>query len=171
MSRTQPVVLGIDPGSRRIGVAVFREAEMIFYGLKSIKKKTEVDTLRKLRNVLAKLVSGYRIEYVVLERAIYAQQQASFVKTVYREIVSFFEQKQIKLLVYDPKFIRKAICGYEKPTKHNTALKLIQRHSELERYINLPSSRQQVYYWRMFGAIAAAITGVEAVKHSYTYTN
>ena len=79
MPYSSPIVLGIDPGARQIGVAVFCGEELIFYAVKSFKKRSEEDTLRKLRKVLEKMISAYRVEFVALERVVYVQQNKSFV--------------------------------------------------------------------------------------------
>ncbi len=157
MTQHHPVVLGIDPGARQIGVAVFNGKELIFYGLKSIKKTTEADTLRKLRKVLAKLIESYRIEYIAIEKTVYVQQQRSFVKNVYEETLAYFQTQNFQVFENEPKFIRQTICRSEKPTKRNTALTIIQSYPELERYFNVPKIWQKRYYSQLFDAIAAGL--------------
>lgn len=157
MPTLDPTVLGIDPGARQIGVAVFRGDELIFYGLKSIKKKTDADTLRKLRKVLAKMIETYRIEAVAIEKAVFIQQQRSFVKTVYEEAVSYARTQKVFLFEHDPKTIRRTICGIQEPTKRNTALALVQSYPELEQYFTVPKIWQKRYYAQLFDAIAAGL--------------
>lgn len=171
MSKARPVVLGIDPGSRQIGVAVFEGSELVFYGMKSIKKKTDANTLRKLRKVISKLIESQRVEYIAVEKAVFIQQQTSFVKGIYEEILKFARTRKVRLLALNPKYIRRSICGNKQPTKRNTALRIIRWYTELERYFIVPKIWQKRYYSQMFDAIAAAIVGVEVVKHSYIKTD
>lgn len=157
MSRHKHTTLGLDPGARQIGVAVFVGEELVYYGIKTIRKKTDFDTLRKLRKILSKLIDAYRVEHIAIERAIFVQQQRSFVKTVYEEAVNFVRVTDARLFEYDPKFIRRSICRGQNPTKRNTALRLVQSYTELESYFNVPKVWQRKYFAQMFDAIAVGL--------------
>ncbi len=150
-------VLGLDPGARQIGVAIFVGEELVYYGVKTIRKKTEFETLRKLRKILSKLIEAYRVEQIAIERVVFVQQQRSFVKTVYEEAVNYARTTGALLFEYDPKFIRRSICRGQNPTKRNTALRLVQGYMELESYFNLPKVWQRKYFAQMFDAIAAGL--------------
>lgn len=155
------VLLGIDPGARQIGVSVFRAEELIFYAVKSIKNASREESLFKLRRVLEELIRKYKIEFAAVEKVVFVQQHRSFVKIVYDEIRSFFKRQHIRLIEYNPKFIKKAVCGLHKPTKRNAALVLSQKHPELARYFNVPRLWQRTYYAQLFDAIAVGQVGVE----------
>jgi len=152
-----PIVLGIDPGARQIGVAIFCGEELQFYAVKSFKKRSRQETLRKLRKVIEKMISAYRVEVVALEKVVYVQQNKSFVKTVYEEIKDFLEKREILFYEYHPRLIRQVICQNEKPTKRNTALLLSQKYNELVRYFSVPRLWQKRYFALLFDAIAVGL--------------
>ena len=164
MPQPLPIVLGIDPGARQIGVAVLCGEELLFYGVKSFKKRTEDDTLRKLRKIIDKIVIAYRVESVALEKIVYVQQNRSFVKNVYKEIQDFLENREIPVFEYNPKLIRQIICRSEKATKRNTALRLSQKYNELVRYFSVPKPWQKRYYALLFDAIAAGLVCAQDLK-------
>ena len=154
-----PTVLGIDPGARQVGVSILHaDGELVFFSVKTFKKPTKEESLRKLRKIISKLIIRYRVEAVAVEKIAFVQQRRSFVKDVYEEIIRYARgQENLTLCEYDPKRIRQLICGLEKPTKQNAALLLSQSYPELVRYFSVPRPWQKRYFALLFGAIAVAL--------------
>jgi len=150
-------ILGITPRSKQIGVSVFNGQELVFYAVKTFRKQNRANSLKCLREILIELLKKHQVQCVSLERIVYIQQHRSFVKTVYQELKTFSNEQNITLFEYEPKLIRQIICGLEKPTKHNTALLLSQRYSELARYFNVPRLWQKRYFAQLFDAIAVGL--------------
>jgi Holliday junction resolvasome RuvABC endonuclease subunit len=157
MSTSSPAILGIDPGARQIGVSVLYGEELLFYAVKTFRRKKVEDSLDALRKTIKKLIVGYNIDYVAAEKIVFLQQHRSFVKIAADEIRNFIKSENIGFFEYNPKQIRQIICGLEKPTKRNTALILSQRYSELVRYFDVPRLWQKRYYALLFGAIAVGL--------------
>ena len=67
MSARKPLILGIDPGSREIGLAVFSGNELLCYGVKSIRRNTRKQRLYKLRSVLDNLFAEYNFDFLAVE--------------------------------------------------------------------------------------------------------
>ncbi len=166
MLTSSPDILGIDPGARQIGVSVLRGEELVFYAVKTFKQRSRKDSLRKLRKVIKNLIAEYQIEFVAVEKVVFVQQHRSFVKIVAEEIKGFVRQENIKLLEYNPKQIRRSLCGLEKPTKRNTALLLSQRYNELVRYFNVPKLWQKRYFALLFDAIAVGLVCAKELKEN-----
>ena len=166
MPFNSPIILGIDPGARQIGIAVFRDEELLFYAVKTIKQANRKQSLRKLRKVLIKLINEYAVQIVALEKVVFIQQHRSFVKIVADEIKAFLKEKKLPFFEYNPKLIRETICGFEKPTKRNTSLLLAQKYTELVRYFNVPRLWQKKYFAQLFDAIAAGVVCAKEIKES-----
>lgn len=157
MSMSSSTVLGIDPGARQIGVSVLRGEELVFYAVKTFRRRTNEDSLDALREIIKKLIVQYGVERVAAKKIVFLQQHRSFVKTAADEIRNFIKTENIPFDEYNPKQIRQIICRPEKPTNQNTALILSQKYSELVRYFNVPRLWQKRYYALLFGAIAAGL--------------
>lgn len=153
------MTLGIDPGARQIGVAVLRGEELLFFAVKTFKRRNCADSLGKLQSVIKKLIDEYQIEFVAVEKTVFVQQHRSFVKIVSEEINVFLQKQNILFAEFNPKTIRQMICGHEKPTKRNAALILSQRYSEMVRYFNVPRLWQKRYFALLFGAVAVGLVG------------
>jgi Holliday junction resolvasome RuvABC endonuclease subunit len=161
---SKQVVLGIDPGTRRIGISVFKGEELIFYALKTIKEDTPAQTLAKLRKVLEILIVKYRIERVAIEKPVFVQQQQSFVKDVYEETKELIKKRDLDLIEHHPKMVITLICKTGSPTKQTTAQILAQRYHELLKYIDASNSRQTNYFAPLFDAVAVGFVSVRNEK-------
>ena len=166
MSTTLPIILGIDPGARQIGVSVLSGEKLIFYAVKTFKKRTQDDSLSKLREVIRRLIAEYEPQCIAVEKIVFVQQHRSFVKIAYEEIKEFVRSQDIKLFEYNPKLIRQIICGVERPTKRNSALIIAQKYPELARYFNVSRIWQKRYFAQLFDAIAASLTCLREIKET-----
>lgn len=166
MSKFAPNILGLDVGARQIGVSIQRDEELVFYAVKTIKQNTKSEMMKRLEQVLTRLIDKYDIETVAIEKIVFVQQYRSFVKIVYEEIKDIINKRGIELFEYNPKLIRQIICGLEKPTKRNTALLLTQRYTELARYFNVPKLWQKRYFAQLFGAIAVGLVCARELKET-----
>lgn len=163
-SNSQNNILGIDPGARHIGFAVFTKNDLSYYAIKTIKRNTKRESLRKLRKILEKLIREFEITHIAVEEVFYVQQKKSFVKQVFDEIKQMISEKEkIKLYSFEPKFIRKMICGRTEvkrdAIKDNTNRVLFEYYPELERYRPFLSQSQRRYYAFLFGAVAVGLVG------------
>jgi Holliday junction resolvasome RuvABC endonuclease subunit len=154
MINIKSTILGIDPGARQLGVSVFRGDELVFYAVKSIKMPKREDSLIKLRKILLELLIQYQVKVVALEEVVFVQQRRTFIKIVYDEIKDFLREPKVTVFEYNPNLMRSVICGLQKPTKHNMALILSQKYTELTRYFNVRRLWQVRYYAQLFDAVA-----------------
>jgi Holliday junction resolvasome RuvABC endonuclease subunit len=161
---SKQVILGIDPGTRQIGISVFKGEELMFYALKTIKEETPAKTLAKLRKILETLILKYRIEHVAIEKPVFVQQERSFVKDIYEEIKEFIKQRNLGLAEHHPKMVMTRICEKGSATKQNTALVLARRYRELSKYVKPSNSRQTHYFAPLFDAIAVGFVSVRNNK-------
>lgn len=164
MLSSAPIILGIDPGARQIGVSVLKNEELVFYAVKTFRRKNRADSLRKLRLIIKRLITDYDVGIIALEKVVFVQQQRSFVKIVAEEIGSFIKRENLLLFEYNPKYIRQKICGLERPIKRNTALILSQKYFELARYFDLPRRWQRTYFALLFDAIAVGVVCAGEIK-------
>ncbi len=161
-----PVVLGIDPGARQIGISITRGGELVFYAVKTIKRADNNETLEHAKAIVGKFVEDYRVRFVAVEKIGYVQQRASFAGVVCGEITGFLRSQSIEFFEYSPKEIRTLICRSEKPTKRNTWLMLAQAYPELTRYFDVSKPWQKRYYALMFGAIAAGLMCAQELEQT-----
>lgn len=170
MSKSLPIILGIDPGARQIGISVLKGEELVFFAVKTFKKRNRKASLKKLNQIIGNFIDGYQVEYIALEKIVFIQQHRSFVKIVSEEIKKHLKKQGITLREYNPKAVRQVICGLEKPTKRNTALLLSQKYMELAQYFNVSRLWQKRYFAQLFDAVAVSFVCAEELRQEKLFT-
>lgn len=152
-----PTILGIAAGARRIGVAVFHGADLIYYGVRTVKDKDDNLALSRTRRILKESLHNFDVTHIALAKIVFVQQHRSFVKIVFDEIRTFLKDQHVPYTEHNPKAFRKAVCENEKPTKANTALIIAGRYPELKRFFNGPNIGQKRYYDLLLDAVAVSL--------------
>jgi Holliday junction resolvasome RuvABC endonuclease subunit len=171
MLKNQPIILGIDPGARQIGIAVLRcnpeynDGELLYYGIKTLKK----DELRKseflvLERIITNLMNEFKVDYIALEKVVSAQQRNSFVESIYQRVKAIAQKYDFRIKEYSPKFVRSSICGKEKGTRQETYNILAEKYPELSRYLLATKDWQKSYFAHLFDAIAVALLCVRELN-------
>lgn len=155
-------LLAIDPGSREMGVAVLEGRELIYYGVKSLKKYRPEQQLRKaVRELITRLLIEYGVKAITMENGWFSQNASPLFNAVYDAIKEIAKQKKIKLTTHAPKTIRKFICGDGKATKKRTAQIIANRFPELSIYLQQDLRWKEKYWLNAFDAIAVGLTNLE----------
>lgn len=154
-------LVAIDPGSRELGVAVFRATELCFYAVKGIPQTTTPQATRaEVARITKALLTEYQPFILALARRIPIHSGTQRLVHVTRTIRQIALNNGLALYEHAPKVARQFICGSEHATKRETAQKLAARYPELWQYIENRSHSEQLYYERMFGAVALGLTCV-----------
>lgn len=167
---TPTFILGIAPGARKIGISVFRDEDLIFFALKTIRKQKKEESLVKLKQILEMMIANYKIDFVAIEKIVFVQQHRSFVKIVYDEIKSFLGLQGVKFFEYNPKRIRETICGFQRSTKRRTAFLLAEKYPELAPNFNVAHFWQKQYFSQLFDAVATALVCVIELRETKTFS-
>jgi Holliday junction resolvasome RuvABC endonuclease subunit len=161
MLKNKNRILAVDPGAREMGVVVLDETELIYYGVKSLKKFRPEPVLRKaVKEILIKVIIEYDVKTLVIENGWFSQESSPLFQTVFRTIKHVAKEKKLMLATYAPKTIRKFICGDGKATKKRTAQILANRYPELEIYLEQNYRWKEKYWLNVFDALAAGLTHV-----------
>jgi len=166
MSYKIPNILALDVGARLIGAAIFEDQKLAFYAIKSIKRPTKAETLKQVRNVLERLIFDYGIQVITLETLNYPQQRGSFAHTIYKEVKIFGKKRNIKLVEFEPLFVRQTICKDKIPTKQKTFGTITRLYPELSKFLMVTRIWQKMYYAYLFNAIAVGLPCIKAIKVS-----
>jgi RNase H-fold protein (predicted Holliday junction resolvase) len=110
MLKNKNRILAVDPGAREMGVVVLDETELIYYGVKSLKKFRPEPVLRKaVKEILIKVIIEYDVKTLVIENGWFSQESSPLFQTVFRTIKHVAKEKKLMLATYAPKTIRKFI--------------------------------------------------------------
>jgi hypothetical protein len=151
-------ILAICPGTREIGIAVFEDMDLLYYGTKDLGRFRQGNTPHSLAREAARRVEDvihkYGPQSLVLKQLRPLQCLNSRLVQMTGQIKATGEQR--KLLLHEREAItaRACLCPYERPTRRRTTIRLAHLYPELSRYVSNVTLWQRHYYAPMFDAIA-----------------
>ena len=145
-----------------MGVAVLEVNDLRYYGVKELRRHRPIFKLaRATRTVLDDLIEHHRPTLIAYEASVYTHQLASaMLHAVEREIRRSAKAADLKVVSYEPSYIRQILCGDPWATKQMVAAKLVERFPELAGYRSGQSPRSERYWLNMFDALAVAVTAL-----------
>lgn len=159
MPKNNLKVLAIDPGTRKMGVAFLENRDLIYHGVKTIRKyKSPHETLKEARKTVLRLIKDFKPKVLVVEKAFFANNRnASLLNVFVDEIRSIARRKKLKLLGYAPSTVKKYICGNGRAGKDEVAKVIVTKFPELRVYLTQDRSWKEKHHQNMFDAVALAI--------------
>lgn len=118
------IVLGIDPGTARIGYALLEkrnlnDINLISYGCLEIKKKTQAERLMEISCLISDLISKYQPEILAIEKLFFTKnaKTALSVSEARGVIINSANSLNLGVLEFTPLEVKVAITGYGKAEK------------------------------------------------------
>ncbi len=145
-----------------MGVAVLEGEELIYYTVKTFRKKRPAAQLvRATRETLEGLIRAYRPTMLAYEEGVYLQQASSeLLAAEEREIRRTAKALGLPGRSYTPADVRQMLCGNAWATKQIVAAELVRRFPELAGYRRDQSPRSERYWLNMFDALAVAVVAI-----------
>lgn len=156
MPRNNKKILAIDPGTRKMGVALLENGDLIYHGVKSIKKcKSPHETLKNGKKTILRLIEDFRPNTLVVEKAFFANNRnAALLNVFVDEIKSIAQRKRLKVLSFAPNTVKKQIFGYGRASKMDVARIIVSKFPELKVYLTQDRAWKEKYHQNMFDAVA-----------------
>jgi len=149
-------ILAIDPGTRLMGVALLDNGQLVYHGVKIIKKgKTPHENLKNARRIVARLIADLKPNLLVVEKVFFANNRnSSLLKLLAEEIRLLARKRKLKLVGYAPSSVKKFICGNGWADKYQVARVVARRYPELSVYLTQDRAWKERFHQNMFDAVA-----------------
>jgi len=159
-------VLGIDPGTRLMGVAVLEGDDLLYYAVKELRRMRPAFQLKRATGeVIRDLIERFRPDVIAYEKTFYVQQASSHLLVDQEhEIGRLGMAAGLRVAGYSPLYVRQQLCADAYVTKQMVARVLIQRFPELARYRTNQTVRSERYWLNMFDALAVAVVAAWELK-------
>jgi Holliday junction resolvasome RuvABC endonuclease subunit len=152
-------VLAVDPGRGTLGVAIFEGASLRYYAIKTLRVPgTLADVRRAAAHILRDLIAAYRPTHMAIEQPLVVQQRAELLAHVIRSLKTTAKRQGLFVSEHSPQAVRRFICKGVKPTKREVARQLAASYPELTRYLSPQNRWTELYYEKMFGAVAVGLS-------------
>jgi len=156
-------ILAIDPGTRLMGVAFLDKGQLIYHGVKLIKKgKSPNDNLQFARRIILRLIKDFKPNLLVVEKAFFANNRnASLLNVLVDEIKAIAKRKKLKLVSYAPSALKKFITGNGWANKYEVAQAVAQQYPKLRVYLTQDREWKERFHQNMFDAVALGIMAID----------
>lgn len=152
-------ILAIDPGTRLMGVAFLDKGQLIYHGVKIIKKgRSPNDNLQSARRIILRLIKDFNPQILAVEKAFFANNRnASLLNVLVDEIKAIARRKKLKLVSYAPSSLKKFITGNGWANKYEVAQAVAQQYPKLRVYLTQDREWKERFHQNMFDAVALGI--------------
>jgi Holliday junction resolvasome RuvABC endonuclease subunit len=161
-------ILGIDPGTKEMGLAVLRGRDLIAYGVRTLRNGTRpYDLIGQARRIVLTAIERYSPQVVVIEGPLMLPtKRAALMAVIAEELGRRAAELGLQVVELTPDRVRQTVVGNPRATKIEVALALVRcGFEQLKPLIpHLPvrpalGLRPRDKYWlHMFDALALAAT-------------
>ena len=165
MTKNNSRILAIDPGTRLMGVALLEKGQLIYHGVKVIKKGNSPNqNLQNARKVVLRLVSDLKPDMLVVEKTTLTKCKNFSVLNVFVEdIKAIARRKGIKIKLFSASTVKKFICGNGWAEKKDVARAIVSKFPELKVYLTQDRAWKERFHQNMFDAVALGVMAEKRV--------
>jgi len=170
MPQSQPVILGLDPGTRYLGFALIRGKELLEYGVKELKNgERPYDVIGQARRIVLRLIALHGPQTVAIEAPyLIPTLRAAVLSTLTQEVHERAKETGAQVVELKPEEVRLALTGNPKATKYEVAQWLARRRfpevgALVPQKPKIPAlwlTSRERYWLHMFDALALAATQI-----------
>ncbi len=148
-------VLGISPGTKRLGVALMRNHDLVDWQVKTFEGKWSERKLKKIIIAIDTLIDDHGIREIAVKIPGTLPFSMGFTQLIGAMNV-LFERKGIRADYYTLSDMQNHFSQEKKMTKASLAAFLAHKHSELLPVYHKGEQKRVSYYNKVFEAVAAA---------------
>jgi Holliday junction resolvasome RuvABC endonuclease subunit len=154
-----PRILAIDPGTRKMGIAILERKELIYSAVKVLKRTIPHELLEEAKRTILRLIDDFKPEFLAVEKPFFFQyKRLRLLATLVEEIEILGRKRKLKVFAYFPKTIRKLLVGDGNATKEQVARVLAAKYPDLTIYLRQDRLWKEKHWQNMFDAIAVGLT-------------
>lgn len=149
------MVLGISLGTRVIGYAVFKDNELLDWGLKTCKGTWSTKKLKKMHQIITEVIRANEVTEVAVKVPDVIPSSKGFTQLM-GSLNILFQEMGVSSSFLTLTDLKQCYYKNTKMNKCGLMEHIIAIHSELSiAYAHIPDNRKQ-YYMKVFEAVAAA---------------
>ena len=149
-------IVGISPGTRSLGIAVFREKQLIDWTVKSFKGKWNQEKLKHMMTTIERLIEYYAVTAVILKQPDPLRGSKQLDNLV-EQLRYLIKKKRLKLKQYSLQDLWFYCGGRGRNIKALIAEKVIEQYVHLKDEYYKERNSDRPYYSKMFEAIVACL--------------
>jgi hypothetical protein len=153
MNRRSQKIIGINPGTRYLGIAVFHDTELLDWRVNTFKGKWTKDKAERILETVREQIELYDINAMAIKK-LHPSRSSKNLKVLISRIKALAKRNRIRVRSYSIDDLEQFFLADEKPNRINLAEKIIKEYPMLVHELNKEKSRKHSYYMRAIEAVA-----------------
>lgn len=149
-------ILGISPGTRIIGIAIWRQDRLTEWQIKTFKGSWTEGKLRDILYTLQRMIDSYEITSLAIKKPDLIHSSLALDKLV-SELQLVAQRKKVKVKMYSLEELKKFCSSDRKFTKAQMIQFIAEKNPVLHFEYNKEQKNRNPYYVKMFEAIVAVM--------------
>lgn len=155
MSKEPLRILGINPGTRYLGMAIFQGPELIDWGIKALKGIWSKEKMEKVIRIVLDSIERYKPNALSIKK-LHPSRSSKNLKQLAAKIKELSKRKGLRVYEYSIKELESFFNPEERLNKKNLAEAVASHHPVLFHELKKEKGHKNLYYTRMFEAVALA---------------
>ena len=151
-------ILGIDPGTKHLGMAVIEGERLLYHGVENMDpKQAPSRRLLDARDLISRLLDDFKPQILAVERTFIGNNRnAALLNVLADECRAQARRRMITVVGFAPSTVKKRMTGDGRADKRAVAQAVAKRFPELRAYLREDSKWKERYLSNMFDAVAVA---------------
>lgn len=155
MSKKTIKIIGINPGTRYLGIAVLYGPELMDWRIKVLDGKWSNHKIKRAIEILSELIDQHRPDVLAIKK-LHPSRRSENLARLANKLRGFARRMKLKVYQYSMKEIEGCFVMYKKPNKQNLIKAIVELYPILYHDLNKEKNHENPYYFRMFEAVALA---------------
>jgi len=155
MTRNAIRIIGINPGTRYLGIAVFDGSELLDWRIKSFPGKWTKAKEAKIIAMIRQQIEFYDIKKIIIKK-LHPSRSSKNLELLVSTLEALGKKKRIKIHACSIKELEKTFVGDMKPNKQNLAESIVRQFPALVPELKKEKTNKNSYHLRMIEAVALA---------------
>jgi len=148
-------IMGINPGTRYLGIAIFLGSELREWRIKIFSGKWSKEKMEKIKKAVQDFIEHYEPNILAIKK-LHPSRSSKSLKYLVNRIREISRRKGLKVYQYSIKDIEKFFLPEEKTNKSKMVKVLVSEYPDLFHEFKKEKSNKNPYYIRMFESVALA---------------
>ncbi len=148
-------IIGINPGTRYLGISVFHDSDLRDWRIKVFQEKWSEQKIKRIKNTILSLMDDYEPNVLAIKK-LHPSRSSKNLKLLTAWIKESCKKKGLRILQFSIKELEDFYLPNEKLNKKNLTKKISSEYPELIHQINREKRNKNPYYIRMFESVALA---------------
>jgi len=155
MPKKPLTIIGVNPGTRYLGVTVLQGPELRDWRVKVLKGKWSKEKIRKAIEIISDFIERYEPGVLAIKK-LHPSRKSKNLALLVARIKEFSKRKGLKIYQYSIKDLEEFFIQENKLNKKNLAEEITTEHPALFHELQKEKVHKNPYYIRVFEAVALA---------------